>query len=188
MTQMMKWLTTFTMLVALFFALSTVDGLAQRKPMTTYPGHKKGDPCEDKIESSVKVTPWVLSGLGFLTVQETPIDTTDIVTAAAQLSTALEGNLENFQTVVDTVQGWMANLSFVGYYQWTRTVTIKLKEWKCQDGALILVRDIEKTFDQKSSWLQFGPFTGNAMNVKKLRQTIEEGAATLPTTYEGPIE
>lgn len=164
-----------------FLVASPAESSAQRPgSVTTEPTHKKGDPCEDKSESSVKKTPWKVSEIGFLTETNTPVDTAQIVAAAAQLGNALGGKLGNYQAVVDTVKGWMTAGSFVGYLQATRTVTATIREWKCKDGVLTLVRDETKTWEEKSPWFRFGPFTWNDITVKKLRALIEKGMSGLP--------
>ncbi len=172
-------------LVALFFMVGlAVDADAQRP--VTHPGKKR--PCEDKIESSVDVTPWVLNGISIMTEQTTPIDTVDIVTGAKWVSSIVGGDWENYNLIVDSLKGSMANLSLIGHFQWTRKVRIQLREWKCIDGALVLVRDIDRTFDEETAWLQFGPFTGTKMSVKRIRTLQKKMAETLPADYEGTIE
>lgn len=186
MKQRTRTFRALAVLFTLFLGIATVESYGQQKPVTTHPGGKKD--CKDKIESSVNATPWQLSGMAFITEQTTPIDTTKIVSAAKQLSSAVNGNLENYTAIVDTLKGWMANTTYIGFFQWTRTVTITLKEWKCKDGVLVLVRDINRTFDEKTPWFQFGPFAGSEMSVKKLQSEITTMATTLPAEYEGPIE
>lgn len=163
-----------------FLAALPVESLAQRPgSVTTQPTHKKG-PCEDKSESSVKKTPWKYTDIGFLIETNTPVDTTQIVGAAGRLSAALGGNMGNYQAIVDTIKGWMFAGSFVGYFQATRTVTVTIKEWKCRDGILELVRDETTTYEEKSPWIRVGPFTWGDLTVKKLRAMIESGLKGLP--------
>lgn len=185
MTKQMRRM--MTLVAATFFLFGVVvDADAQRRPVTTHPGKKQ--PCEDKIESSVDKTPWKVNGISIMTVQTTPIDTVDIVAGAEWVQSITGGNIEDYQTIVDSIQGSMSNLSLVVHYQWTRTVHIVLKEWKCIDGALVLVRDIDRKFDEKTPWQSFGPLTGSTMSAKRIRTSIAQIAATLPTEYEGPIE
>ncbi len=180
-------LTLLGLMVALFAITTVVDGYAQRRPVTTQPSGKK-TPCEDKVESNVDNTPWKVTEIGYVTISTTPIDTADIIASAATLSNAVGGDLTNYDLIVDSLQGWMGTMSWTIHFQFTRTVTITLKEWKCIDGALVLVKDINKTFDETTPWSTAGPFTGADMSVKRFRALVTKQIGLLPVEYEGPME
>lgn len=176
-----RTIAALTALIPLLLSTAVMESHAQRHdPVTTEPTPRKGEPCDDKTESNVSKTPWKLSGLGFLTMQNTPVDTTRIQGAANQLSNAVGGNLGNYQAIVDTIKGWMTGATFVGYYQFSRTVTTTIKEWKCVNGVLKLVRNETRTFDEKTPWIQIGPFSSSDITVKKLQAIIEKARAELP--------
>ncbi len=175
-------LTLLGLIVALFTITTVVDGYAQRRPVTT---HSK---CEDKIISKVDKTPWKLTAIGYLTSTNTPVDTADIVASAGIVSAALGGDFSNEAVIVDSLKGWMGTTSWTIYFQFTRTVSIMIKEWKCIDDVMVLVRDIDRTFDEKTAWKSVGPFTGAYLNVKKFRTIVMKQIATLPAEYEGPME
>lgn len=165
-----------TLIVALFLlTLAMGEGLAQgRQPVTTHPS----GPCRENITTTVTKTPWKLSELGFIRATSA-FDTLEITSAAAQLLTAVGGNLTNYTLVIQkAVQ--LFNYEGVLYGEYSRTVTIKTTGTTCVNDKPVAVNET-KVFEETSGWIRlFGPIAWSALTPTKLKFYVEKGVASLP--------